>query len=244
MSETLNGPDFSPLYRQVKDLLLKRVMSGDWKPGEILPSEAKLAAYYHVSQGTVRKALEEMAAEHLVVRRQGRGTFVAARGEGSPVHFFSLLAANHEPLQPRTTVSVECTISPPTEEERTGLQIDPISEVARIYRVRAVGGVPCIIEKIILENARFPGFAQRLEASASANTYVFMEKEYGIQAVRADEWLSACAAEGAEARALNVDPGMPLLNISRVSYSLDGKPMELRTMWVHPKYCSYFNRLS
>ncbi|HSR54974.1 MAG TPA: GntR family transcriptional regulator, partial [Alphaproteobacteria bacterium] len=82
MTETIQGPDFSPLYRQVKELLLQRVVSGYWKPGEILPSEVKLAAEFNVSQGTVRKALEEMAAEHLVVRHQGKGTFVAARGVG------------------------------------------------------------------------------------------------------------------------------------------------------------------
>ena len=77
MSETLQGPDFLPLYRQVKELLLQRVAGGHWKPGDILPSETKLAGEFNVSQGTVRKALEELAAEHLVVRHQGKGTFVA-----------------------------------------------------------------------------------------------------------------------------------------------------------------------
>ena len=57
--------------------MIQRVVSGDWKPGELLPSEMKLAVEYHVSQGTVRKALDELTAENVVVRRQGRGTFVA-----------------------------------------------------------------------------------------------------------------------------------------------------------------------
>ncbi len=98
MSETVQGPDFSPLYRQVKELLLQRVVSGVWKPGEGLPSETKLAEQFNVSQGTVRKALEEMVAEHVVVRHQGKGTFVAARGEDSPVHFFSMTARDHGPF--------------------------------------------------------------------------------------------------------------------------------------------------
>ncbi|HXM81598.1 MAG TPA: GntR family transcriptional regulator, partial [Burkholderiales bacterium] len=70
-------PSFSPLYRQIKDLLLESLRSGEWRPGEAIPSEIELAARFRVSQGTVRKAVDELAAENLLVRRQGKGTFVA-----------------------------------------------------------------------------------------------------------------------------------------------------------------------
>jgi GntR family transcriptional regulator len=72
------GPRFVPLYRQVKALITDRLQRADWKPGEPIPSEAELAARYRVSQGTVRKAIDELAAERVLVRRQGRGTFVAS----------------------------------------------------------------------------------------------------------------------------------------------------------------------
>src|SRR5262249_5221027 len=74
---TVESPDFRPLYAQVKELLIARLVRGEWRPGGVLPSEFSLAATFGVSQGTVRKALDEMAAQNLVVRRQGRGTFVA-----------------------------------------------------------------------------------------------------------------------------------------------------------------------
>jgi len=74
-------PAFSPLYQQIKGLILQSLQAGEWKPGEAIPSEMELAARFRVSQGTVRKAIDELAAEHLVVRRQGKGTFVATHAE-------------------------------------------------------------------------------------------------------------------------------------------------------------------
>ena len=133
MSETVQGPDFSPLYRQVKELLLQRVVSGVWKPGEGLPSEAKLAEQFNVSQGTVRKALEEMVAEHVVVRHQGKGTFVAAREVGSAIHFFSLTAGDRGPLAPRVTMEINHAVVAASEKEQKELQIADGTDVVRIY---------------------------------------------------------------------------------------------------------------
>jgi GntR family transcriptional regulator len=244
MSETVQAPDFSPLYRQVKDLLLQRVMSGVWKPGESLPSEAKLAEQFNVSQGTVRKALEEMVAEHVVVRHQGKGTFVAARGKDSEVHFFSLMAADHGRLPPRVTIDINEVVVEASEKEQKELQIPPGTEVVRIYRVRGVSGTPLFVEKIVLENERFPGFANLVIERTSANTYILMEKEFGIQAVRAEEWLSAVSAKEREASALGLNIGDPLLQIMRVSYGLDGKPIEIRTVRIDSKDCLYLNTLT
>lgn len=75
------SPTFSPLYQQIKTLILQSLQAGEWKPGEMIPSEMELAARYKVSQGTVRKAIDELAAENLVARRQGKGTFVTTHYE-------------------------------------------------------------------------------------------------------------------------------------------------------------------
>src|SRR3954454_228000 len=74
-------PSFRPLYEQIKILLTQSLQGGEWKPGEAIPSEMELAARFKVSQGTVRKAIDELATENLVVRRQGKGTFVATHAE-------------------------------------------------------------------------------------------------------------------------------------------------------------------
>src|SRR5205085_4425123 len=80
-TESAGQPAFSPLYQQIKGLILQSLEAGDWKPGEAIPSEMELAARYRVSQGTVRKAIDELAAGNLLVRRQGKGTFVATHAE-------------------------------------------------------------------------------------------------------------------------------------------------------------------
>src|SRR3546814_10554487 len=86
------APEARPLYAQVRTLLLQRLIEGIWKPGTALPSEMQLAQELGVSQGTVRKALDDLAAENLVVRRQGRGTFVAEHDTDRALfHFFHLV---------------------------------------------------------------------------------------------------------------------------------------------------------
>src|ERR1019366_3330895 len=75
------APTFSPLYQQIKVLITQSLQSGEWKPGDLIPSEVELAGRFKVSQGTVRKAIDELSAENLVVRRQGKGTFVATHHE-------------------------------------------------------------------------------------------------------------------------------------------------------------------
>src|SRR5690606_15791580 len=75
------APAFSPLYQQIKALMTRSLQAGEWRPGEAIPSEMDLAARFKVSQGTVRKAIDELAADNLLVRRQGKGTFVATHAE-------------------------------------------------------------------------------------------------------------------------------------------------------------------
>ncbi|MEN9866720.1 MAG: hypothetical protein RL748_2310, partial [Pseudomonadota bacterium] len=94
-------PAFSPLYRQIKGLITQSLQSGEWKPGDLIPSEMELAARYKVSQGTVRKAIDELAAENLVLRRQGKGTFVATHHEArAQFRFLRLMPDNGGQVYP------------------------------------------------------------------------------------------------------------------------------------------------
>ena len=99
------GPAFSPLYQQIKGLILQSLQSGEWKPGEAIPSEIELAGRYRVSQGTVRKAIDELSAENLVVRRQGKGTFVATHHEARvQFRFLKLMPDSGEAHQPENRI--------------------------------------------------------------------------------------------------------------------------------------------
>lgn len=243
MTETQQGPGFHPLYLQIKELLIQRVLSGDWKPGEALPSEMKLASEYNVSQGTVRKALEEMAAEHLVVRHQGKGTFVSARETDSPVHFFSIVNADDRRVTVGPPVVFDYTVGPATDRECADLQLAPGEPVYRIFRIRTMDGRPALLEHLVISEPRFRGLPEMLQKSVRMNSYLIMEKEFGVLAVRAEEQVDAVLATASDAHELGVAVGAPLLRISRIAYALDGRPAESRTMTFSTERYRYRNTL-
>jgi GntR family transcriptional regulator len=223
--------DFHPLYLQIKELLIQRVLRGDWRPGEILPSEFKLAAEFKVSQGTVRKALDELAAEKMVIRMQGKGTFVAARNtRHTPLHFFRLTIDNDRRWEPHNTKLLSLTREPATGTEATALGLPAAGRVFRIHRVRYFEQTPMIYEVVSLAEDRFPDFESIFRRDERANLYALLEQTYGVLVVKADEKLRACSAGEHEAGALAVSLGTALLSIERVSYGIDGTPIEWRRM--------------
>ena len=90
MSSALSAGAFTqyPLYKEVKLRITKSLMDGQWKSGEALPSEAQLARGFNVSIGTLRKAVDELVQEKVLVRQQGRGTFVATHNESRTLYYF------------------------------------------------------------------------------------------------------------------------------------------------------------
>ena len=97
---SLDAATFSPLYLQIKTLITRGLQAGEWKPGDAIPSEGDLAKRFGVSQGTVRKAIDAMASENLLIRRQGKGTYVATHHEARAQFRFLRLAPD-EPREAR-----------------------------------------------------------------------------------------------------------------------------------------------
>lgn len=152
---------FHPLYRQVRDLLVKPIVDGVWKPGEVLPNEFDIAADLGVSQGTVRKALDELEAEKFVLRRQGKGTFVAYHDEARILfQFFKLVPDSgvSEFLDSRF-LSVAAVAA--DARAASALVLRAGARVVRIERVRSLAGRICIFERILLSRALFPGIEKR-----------------------------------------------------------------------------------
>jgi GntR family transcriptional regulator len=221
-------PGFRPLYLQVKDLLIQRLATGAWRPGEALPSEFGLAAEFKVSQGTVRKALDELAAQNLVVRHQGKGTFVAQHTpQRALFHFFHLVADDGARALPGSRVlSLKAAKADRHESERLALK--PGTSVARLKRVRLLGGEVAIFERIVLPAARFANFVQRLPADLPNEVYRYYEDVYGVTVARAVEKLKAVTATAEEAKALGLKRAAPLLEIDRIAYAIDGSAVEWR----------------
>lgn len=216
---------FRPLYLQVKATLLRRLVEGVWQPGTALPSEGQLAAEIGVSQGTVRKALDELAAENIVVRRQGRGTFVAEHDERRILfQFFKLVPDDGERRFPESAV-LDVAIGEADEAECTALGIDRTVRVVRIRRLRSFQAKPLVLETLSLPQHLFPGLET---APVPNNLYSLYARRYGVTIAHAREKLKAVALLPDDATLLGVAPGSPALKINRVALSLDGSPVELR----------------
>lgn len=237
------GPDFRPLYSQIKALLTQRLAAGEWPPGQALPSETALAQEYGVSQGTLRKALNEMEAERLVDRRQGKGTFAAKHSAArSLFQFFLLVGENGERQLPESR-TLECSAGKATRDEQEVLELDAGATVTRIMRVRHLKGRPVICERITVSTALFPDL-QRCTAGEVTNTlYDMYEGRYGVTVVRARERLCAVAASEREAELLELSTGAPLLEIHRVAFNINKHPVELRISHCSTAHHYYLSEL-
>ena len=220
-----NAVGFRPLYRQVYDTLLRRLADAVWQPGQILPSEGVLAAELGVSQGTVRKALDALTADSLLVRRQGRGTFVAEHDDKQSVfRFFKLRPDGAVAGTPSSRV-VSIAEAAATLDERDRLALLRNARVVRMERVRALDGRPCLVETIAVPATLFPGLA----AMELPNTlYSLYATRFGITIATAHERLKAIALAPDKAPLLGVPAGIPVLEVDRVAVDLEDRPVEWR----------------
>ncbi len=215
-----------PLYAQVEEIIRGRLIDNYWKPGDMLPSEFDLASELSVSQGTVRKALNDMVSENLLERRQGRGTFVSEYTERRALFFyFNLIGPDGERAMPMSRI-LACEQHAATEDERNRLQLDAGDAVIALHRVRSLKDSPAIVERLTLPQKLFPGLGG--ETKLPENLYRFFQGEYGITVAKAGESVRAVAADPLEAQLLGVMPGAPLLEIDRVAVTIDGRPIEWR----------------
>jgi len=220
--------EYQPLYAQVKNLLVQRIGSGAWKPGEMLPSEFQLAAEYKVSQGTVRKALLTLEADRLIVRRQGKGTYVARHSRQETLfHFFRMVGLDGQRRNPTSVVLTQRT-QRATKEQASCLSLEPGAMLHAILRVRSFESRPAIFERIYVPVKLMPDLTVEIGVEMTDEMYVIYQERYDTTIARATERLAAVRATAEEARHLNLDAGAPLLEILRVAHDVYGQPVELR----------------
>ena len=224
-------PAFSPLYQQIKALILQSLQAGEWKPGEPIPSEMELAVRFRVSQGTVRKAIDELAAENLVIRRQGKGTFVATHAEHHVQYRFLRLMPDNGDINsegPAERQIIDCKRLRAQADVAHPLALRPGEAVLQLRRVLSFQGMPTILEDVWLPGGPFKGLTADRLASYRGPMYALFETEFGVRMVRAEEKIRAVAADAASAKLLEVPTGEPLLSVERIAYTYNDIPMELR----------------
>lgn len=238
------APTFSPLYQQIKALITQSLQSGEWKPGEMIPSEVELAGRFKVSQGTVRKAIDELSAENLVVRRQGKGTFVSTHHEErAHFRFLKLMPDEGVPVHPENRFLEVKRLRAPAEVARL-LDLKAGDGVVYIKRLMSFAGAPTILEEMWLPGTLFKGLtAEKLE-EYKGPMYGLFESEFGTRMIRATEKIRALAADDATASALQVAVGTPLLCAERVSFTYGDKAVELRRGLYLTAQHHYQNELS
>lgn len=240
-------PAFSPLYQQIKSLILRSLQGGEWKPGDMIPSEFDLAARYRVSQGTVRKAIDALATDNLLVRRQGKGTFVATHAEAHTQYRFLRLLPDTGDLGgqgPAERRIIECRRLRATAEVARQLLLRTGDPVLQVRRVLAFAGQPAILEDIWLPGVPFKGLTVETLSEDKGPMYALFETQFGVRMVRAVEKIKAVGAGPDDAALLDVPGGAPLLSVERLAYTYNDAPMELRRGLYRTDTRHYRNELS
>lgn len=222
--------EMRPLYLQVRDVLVGRVATGVWKAGNLIPNEVEIAREFGVSVGTVRKALGTLEGERLVVRRQGRGTFVTDQTSADlAVRFSNIYSAGGQRITGTIEqASANTSIADPTECRR--LRLSPIDSVIRVARTRALDGRIFMTERVALPQNRFARLNPKSEFSHRISV---LARDHGIILGHADERVAAVAASKEVATDLQIADGLAVLVLDRVVFAIDGEPVEWRVAWCH-----------
>ena len=203
-----------------------------------------LAERYHVSQGTVRKAIDELASENIVVRRQGKGTFVASHNEPSyQYRFLRLRPDSGERVHP-VNLFFGLESGKASDEVARALDLPAGAATTSFKRLMSFAGRPLILDEIVFAATQFAGFTLAELEYFHGSVYSFYETVFGVRMIRAQEWLKAVAADSVAAAHLQVAPGAPLLRVDRVAYTYGDKPVEWRRGLCVTDGFSYLNELN
>ncbi len=217
-----------PLYAQVKKRITESLVRGEWNPGEVIPSEIELAHIYDVSQGTVRKAIDELTAESILIRRQGKGTFVATHNEENVQLRFLRLTSSMGLKEKLDNQLVSFTKEKATNQLAKILNINAAATIISMKRVLTFNSKPLILDVIKIPAASFRGLTADRVVEKKGSMYRMYETDFGIRMLHADEKIRAVVANYEAASLLGVKEHSPLLSVERVSYTYDDQPIEWR----------------
>jgi GntR family transcriptional regulator len=245
MADTLAAGSltFNPLYKEVKIRLTRGLAAGDWKPGEAIPSEAKLAERFNVSIGTIRKAIDELVAERILLRQQGRGTFVATHTEDRTLFYFFHIVGKDGSREVPVLELLSFKRAKASAEEEGRLGLERGAAVFRIQNLLHLGGEPVIFDEITVPAALYPDLTEDVFRTREGTIYGLYQARYGISVLRISERLAAEHPPAHAAELLGITTGSPALAIKRVAYTYGDTPVEYRVSWVNTAKHEYLSDL-
>lgn len=234
----------TPLYKEVKRLLTETISAGEWKPGSAIPAEWKLAERFNVAVGTVRKAVDELVNENILIRQQGRGTFVAAHNRARLMfHFFHIVRHDGSKLTPEVVMlSFGNGLADAEEAAHLGIKVG--AKVFRICNVLKLAADPIILDTIVIPQSLFPKLTAAKFKNRPNTIYHLYQSAYGITVVRSAERLRARLADTESAEILDIKVRAPLLEIRRVALTFNDAPVEFRRSLINTEHYEYFSDLA
>ncbi|WP_019937920.1 GntR family transcriptional regulator [Bordetella sp. FB-8] len=242
LSPLSEAPPDAPLYEQVKHALLMALMRGEWTQGGAIPPEKQLAVRLGVSIGTLRKAVDDLVAENILVRRQGRGTYVAEHSRNAHFFkFFRIVRQDGHKSYPVTTLQRFGRVrASALVREKLGLASG--AYVFEFSNVLALNGDVVQVDDISLPEARFTGLNERQLRERVSTLYSFYQEFFGVNVIATDERLRCCVAQAQHAAWLGVAQGASLLEVRRVAYSYSRQPVEWRISRVNTENYEYLGQ--
>jgi len=233
----------APLYREVQWKITRALAAGEWKPGEAIPSESQLARQFKVSIGTIRRAIDELVAGRILVRQQGRGTFVATHTEDRTLfYFFHVVGKDGSREFPVSELlGFRKERADANDEAEFGLVRG--SRVARVRNLLKLAGKPVVLDDITVPTERFSRLDESTFRNREGTIYGLYQARYGVNVVRISERLSAAHPPADIAAILGLRSDQPALQIRRVAYTYNDTPVEYRRSWINTGDHEYLSDL-
>jgi GntR family transcriptional regulator len=224
-----------PLYAQLSEIIAAQLASGELKPGDALPTEAELCAFYGVSRTVVRQAIGDFVARGRLYRRRGKGTFVASFGMDErfvrpTLGFFDDLAAAGVQVS-NDLVGIEAVAADAALAHH--LDVQPGDRCVRIERVRRVDGEPTALMRSFLPESLHPQLMEQLAGRDFRHTSLprLLETAVGVRPHSGHRWIQAVVADADVAARLGGRTGDAVLYVESIEDDAAGRRIEYSQAW-------------
>jgi GntR family transcriptional regulator len=217
-----------------------------------LPNEAQIAKALQVSIGTLRKAVDELVHEHILVRRQGKGTFVAMHNNDRFMFQFFHIEPRPDVFDPRVVPerefpvvdNIAFTAGRATDSEAHALRLRGGDAVWRLDNTLSLGGQNIVHDRIVVSATLFKGLTEKRFKERPSTIYNLYQTDYGISVIRAQERVRAAAVSTDIGRVLGIRAGTPVLESHRVAITFGERPVELRISTINTEAHDYVSLIS
>ena len=236
----MNSLDGGPLYKGVQRALMEQLATGDLKPGQLIPSERQLAMEYRVSIGTLRKAIDELVENRILIRQQGKGTYVASHDRERLLFYFFHIVPQKGAKSYPLVESVFFHKALADDEVAARLRIAVGAPTFHVRNQLSLLNEVVSIDDITIDQARFERLSAAQFKERPNTIYNLYQEAFGITVVRTDERLRAEAASVDHAKLLKIKVATPVLTIRRTAFDMRDEPVELRISTVNTAAHEYF----